>query len=155
MLAVLDDAAGRLAARGIAQWPARFEAEWITDALRRGETWLVGVDGDTAGTVTLDRSDPLWADTGGAAGYVHRMAVRRTAAGLGAVVLDWAADTVRQQGAQALRLDCVRSNSRLRAYYESRGFVHRGDAAVGRAPGQRGVEGPATWVSRYERVLNP
>ncbi|MFJ8820843.1 GNAT family N-acetyltransferase [Streptomyces sp. NPDC102467] len=155
VLGVLDEAAGWLRARGIDQWPDRFERAWVTDAVTRGETWLVTVAGGIAGTVTLDRADPLWADAAGSAVYVHRMAVRRHAAGLGTVILDWAARTARQHEAQTLRLDCVRSNGRLRAYYEDRGFVHRGDVTVGGAPGQREDDGPVTWVSRYERNLGP
>lgn len=153
VLGVLDEAAAWLGARGIVQWPPRFDAEWVAGAIARGETWLVNVGDEVAGTITLDWDDPLWADHGGTAGYVHRMAVRRRAAGLGSAMLDRASEAARDHGADALRLDCVRSNARLRAYYEARGFVHCGDVAVGGAPGQRNAEGPITWVSRYERRL--
>ncbi len=87
------------------------------------------------------------------AAYLHRMAVRRHAAGIGAAVLSWAAGLARQHGCQALRLDCVASNDRLRAYYERTGFAYRGDVTVGGAPGQRIGGGPVTLVSRYERLL--
>ena len=53
----------------------------------------------------------------------------------------------------ALRLDCVASNDRLRAYYEAAGFIHRGDVTVAGAPGQRLDQGPVTVVSRYELRL--
>ncbi|GAB3827639.1 hypothetical protein ACFPIJ_07945 [Dactylosporangium cerinum] len=76
VLSVLDDAAAWLAAGGVRQWPERFAADWVTPAVERGETWLVRSGGRTAGTVTLDWSDPLWSDLPGRAGYVHRMAVR-------------------------------------------------------------------------------
>jgi hypothetical protein len=69
-------------------------------------------------------------------------------------MLGWAADEARRRGADFLRLDCVKSNDRLRAYYETRGFAHRGDVPVGGAPGQRLDEGPVTWVSRYELALS-
>jgi RimJ/RimL family protein N-acetyltransferase len=82
------------------------------------------------------------------------MAVRRTASGLGKVILRWAGDVARRHGRHALRLDCVASNHRLPAYYEAAGFVHRGDARVGGGPGQRVDQGPATLVSRYEQQLN-
>lgn len=153
VLSVLGEAAGWLEDRGVSQWPSRFEAAWVAEALARGETWLVEIEDKTAGTVTVDWSDSLWADVGGTAGYIHRMAVRRWAAGLGGVILGWATDTARQRGVDALRLDCVKSNVRLRSYYEARGFVHRGDVPVGGAPGQRQDDGPATWVSRYELGL--
>jgi GNAT superfamily N-acetyltransferase len=135
VLGVLDEAAAWLRARGVRQWPARFEMTWILDAIARGETWLAMVGDRISGTITLDWSDPMWSDFAGTAGYVHRMAVCRRAAGLGAAMLDWAAESARQRGCTALRLDCVASNHRLRAYYESAGFVHCGDRRVGGAPG--------------------
>ena len=154
VLSVLDEAAAWLNERGFAQWPARFEPSWVTDAISRGETWLVEADGVIGATVTLDWSDPLWADSEGSAAYLHRMAVRRQGAGLGPVILDWAADVARQRGCGALRLDCVASNGRLRAYYEAAGFAHRGDVTVGGAPGQRLDDGPVTQISRYEMPLH-
>ena len=154
VLSVLDEAAAWLREQGIAQWPARFEPSWVEDAIRRGETWLVEADGAIAATVTLDWSDPVWLDAEGSAGYVHRMAVRRRGAGLGLVILAWAAEVARQHGCGALRLDCVTSNGRLRAYYEAAGFEWRGDVTVGGAPGQRLDEGPVTQVSRYEMPLH-
>ncbi|MEV8569709.1 GNAT family N-acetyltransferase [Streptomyces sp. NPDC051322] len=153
VLSVLDEVAGWLNARGVSQWPPHFEAAWVEGAVLRGDTWLVGIGEKAAGTMTLDWSDPLWADVAGTAGYVHRMAMCRWAAGLGVVVLDWAGDTARRRGVDALRLDCVQANGRLRAYYEAYGFVHRGDVPVGGAPGQREDDGPLTWVSRYELDL--
>jgi hypothetical protein len=155
VLTVLDEAAAWLKGRGVGQWPGRFERSWVEGAVRRGETWVAVAGGEVRGTVTLDHGDPVWDDLPGAAVYVHRMAVRRSAAGLGAVILGWAAGIARQQGRESLRLDCVASNGRLRAYYEAAGFVHRGDVTVAGAPGQRLDEGPVTVVSRYEHRLGP
>ncbi|MEE6258401.1 GNAT family N-acetyltransferase [Plantactinospora sonchi] len=153
VLGVLDEAAGWLRTRGVSQWPARFEPGWVTGAIGRNETWLVRVGDRVAATFTLDWSDPLWNDIGGNAGYLHRSAVRRSTAGLGTLLLAWAGDTVRRHGRDALRLDCVATNRRLRDYYESAGFLHRGDVTVGGAPGQRRKDGPTTPVSRYELPL--
>ncbi|MFH9350519.1 GNAT family N-acetyltransferase [Kitasatospora sp. NPDC017646] len=155
VLSVLDEAAGWLGDRGIRQWPDRFPPAWVTGAIERGETWLVDVGDKASGTVTLDWADALWADAGGTAGYVHRLAVRRWARGLGGVVLDWAEDRARQRGVDALRLDCVAHNRSLRDYYEGRGFVHRGDAPWPGVPGQPKREGPVLWMSRYERPVTP
>ncbi|MGW0803028.1 GNAT family N-acetyltransferase [Nonomuraea sp. NPDC002799] len=152
VLAVLDETAAWLATEGVQQWPRRFERAWIGPAIARGETWLVEVGGRVAATVTLDWSDPLWEEDG-LAGYVHRMAVLRWAAGLGEHVLAWAADQAREAGRAYLRLDCVASNQRLRDHYESAGFAYRGDVRVGGAPGQRASSGPVTLVSRYELPL--
>jgi acetyltransferase (GNAT) family protein len=154
VLEVLDEAAAWLQQRGIRQWPARFELSWVEAGIRLDETWLVVVGDTAAGTITLDWADPIWGDIDGSAGYLHRMAVRRSASGLGAVILDWAQVTARQHGRHALRLDCVASNHRLRAYYEAAGLVHRGDISVGGAPGQRLDHGPTTLLSRYEQQLD-
>ncbi|MGC4795807.1 GNAT family N-acetyltransferase [Micromonospora saelicesensis] len=153
VLAVLDHAAAWLTAAGIQQWPDRFVTEWITPAVERGETWLVRANGRTAGTVTLDWSDPVWSNCLGRAGYLHRMAVERWAAGTGSAILTWAADRARAHDAAVLRLDCVATNPGLRAYYEAAGFHHRGDVEVGGAPGQRSGGGTRTLVSRYELLL--
>jgi hypothetical protein len=150
VLTVLDEAAAWLQGRAVAQWPPRFEPSWVQGAIGRGEVWLVRVGETISATVTLDLADPVWDGVPGSALYVHRMAVRRQAAGLGAVILTWAAAVARERDLEALRLDCVASNARLRAYYEAAGFAHRGDATVAGAPGQRLDEGPVTLVSRYE-----
>ena len=154
VLGVLNEAAAWLQDQGITQWPARFESSWIEEAILQGETWLVEVGGANGGTVTVDWSDAAWSDVCGDAGYIHRMAVRRCCRGLGSVILAWAAEMVRQHNRSALRLDCVASNDRLRAYYETAGFIYRGDVTVGGAPGQRLDIGPVTVVSRYEMPVD-
>lgn len=143
VLAVLNDAAAWLRASGLTQWPERFKPEWIEPAIESGELWLARLDGEAAGTITLDWDDPLWEGVEGTAGYVRRVAVRRTASGLGVALLDWAAATAGALGCAYLRLDCVSSNSRLRTYYEARGFTHQGDVQDSRG---------AT-VSRYQLPL--
>ena len=153
VLSVLDDAAAWLQSGGVVQWPPRFEPSWVEGALRRGETWLVRVGETISATVTLDQADSVWDGLPGRALYVHRMAVRREAAGLGGAILTWAAGVARERDRESLRLDCVASNARLRGYYEAAGFVHCGDATVAGAPGQRLDEGPVTLVSRYELRL--
>lgn len=120
-----------------------------------GETWLAEVDGAPVGTVTLQWSDPLWSDVDDpdAAGYVHRLAVRRSAAGTGRALLDWAAATTLGHGRELLRLDCVAHNAALRAYYERAGFRQCGEVEVGGPPGQRLAGGPRVLLARYELAL--
>lgn len=150
VLDVLHEAAEWLWAQGVDQWPLRFHESWIEPAISRGETWLVYLGGALAATMTIDWEDPLWIDEEGEAGYLHRTAVRRWAAGLGRCLLDRAADFARGHGCGRLRLDCVVSNVRLRAYCEEIGFVHRGGQAVGGVPGERVDDGANIVVSRYE-----
>ena len=127
----------------------------------RGEVQLADVSGQIAAgqwhLVRDDRvrvvaalrildSDPFWGAAPAAAVYVHGLMVHRAAAGegVGARLLDWAGEQGRDRGAAVLRLDCVESNTRLRAYYRARGFVE-----VGRH------DPPHPWsaVTLFERAL--
>lgn len=155
VLVVLNEAAERLAVAGVQQWPRRFEPQWVSPAIEQGHTWLIYVDVQLAATLTLGWSDPLWNGDDGAAGYLHRLAVRRLAAGLGSHLLGWAAGEVDRHNRELLRLDCVAGNRRLRDYYGSNGFQHRGDVEVGGAPGQRDDAAARILVSRYELHVQP
>ncbi len=140
LVAVLEEASAWLRSRGILQWPERFTVDWFGPALDRGETSLIFVDGTVAATITLSWTDRAWPEDAGDAGYVHRFAVLRWAAGIGAELLAWADDQVRAAGRAYLRLDCVADNPALREYYERASFEHRGDVPM-----------YGTTISRYER----
>lgn len=150
VLSVLDEAAAWLAARGVDQWPPSFRPEWIEPGLGAGRMWLAQAGSVAVATFALDWTGPLWPDDG-AAGYLHRFAVRRGHAGIGATLLDWVDGEVRRQGRELLRLDCGTGNGRLRDYYEAAGFEHRGDVEI--------PESATLWspgrplVSRYERAV--
>jgi ribosomal protein S18 acetylase RimI-like enzyme len=47
--------------------------------------------------------------------------------GLGRDLLGWAETYVAERGQPACRLDCARSNGRLRHWYEQAGYIHVGD----------------------------
>jgi hypothetical protein len=155
VLAILNEAAVWLRSRGIEQWPESFGAAQVAAAIRDGHTWLVDVDGVTGATVTLDWCDPLWSAGQGDAGYLHRLAVRRSLSGLGDEVLTWAADQVKGRGRRFLRLDCVATNIDLRGYYERRGFRHRGDVDTVHLSGQRPTARSQSVHSLYEAQLDP
>ena len=150
LLSVLDEAAAWLADRGVTQWPPAFRPEWIEPGLGEGRMWVAEAGGAAVATFTLHWSDPLWPDDG-ASGYLHRFAVRRGHAGIGAMLLDWVDGEVRRHGRDRLRLDCGADNLRLRGYYEAAGFEHRGDVEI--------PVGAALWstgrpvLSRYERSV--
>jgi GNAT superfamily N-acetyltransferase len=150
VLSVLDEAASWLADRGVTQWPPAFRPEWIEPGLEEGRLWVAEAGGAAVATFTLLWSDPLWPDDG-TAGYLHRFAVRRGHAGIGAMLLDWVDGEVRRHGRDRLRLDCGADNLRLRAYYEAAGFEHHRDVEIS--------EGVALWstgrpvLSLYERSV--
>jgi len=141
VLAVLSESARWLRSRGIEQWPDPFPPDQVEPSIARGETYLVRVGGEVAGTITLRWADPaFWGEQPPVAGYVHAIAVRREFAGLGPKLLDWAAARVREAGRELLRLDCLSGNAALRSYYERNGFVHCRDTDVA-----------DFWTSLYER----
>jgi ribosomal protein S18 acetylase RimI-like enzyme len=119
---ILADASAWLQGRGIAQWPARFSEEFLLGFVRRGELYVAGVGTTLVGTVTLQWADPpFWGDRQDA-GFVHRLAVRRSHAGVGRSLLDWAEQAAVDHGRTFLCLDTLSSNVRLRRYYEDLGF---------------------------------
>ena len=116
-------------------WPRRRQ-RMLRDLLE-GKTWLVW-DGKTAvATITVDTDEPL--DLNGQpvwpeherhlpALYVRRVVVCRIYAGcgLGAALMDWAADMAkRDHGAELIRIDVWTTNLELHAYYEGQGFTRR------------------------------
>lgn len=140
---LLEEVSAWLLAKGLRQWPPRFDDEWFVPALEAGHTWLARREGELIATITLQWDDELvWGGRPPDAGYVHRLAVRRGWAGAGTELLAWSEGQTRAAGRDFLRLDCWSENARLREYYESNGFEHRGDT----------VEWDWT-VSRYEKRL--
>jgi protein-tyrosine phosphatase len=136
ILAILEDAARWLEARGIDQWhPGDFLRVSLLGMIARGVVYLargesdMGNEGDPAGTLTVQWEDvPTWGEMPPDAAYVHGFAVRRAygGLGLGRALLDWAARQAVAAGKAYLRLDCLATNPPLRAYYERAGFVLRG-----------------------------
>jgi ribosomal protein S18 acetylase RimI-like enzyme len=131
VVAILSEAARWLLERGIRQWPDPFPHDRVAALLDRGELYLARVGGKPAATFALLWSDPdFWGEQPPVAGYVHVIAVRRAYAGLrlGERLLDWAEAQVAAAGRELLRLDCMRDNEVLKAYYERLGFEPRGEA---------------------------
>lgn len=130
ILAILEDAARWLVARGIDQWhPGDFLRPPLLRIIARGEVYLARCADDPAGTLTLQWEDvPTWGVMPPDAAYVHGFAVGRAYAGLGLgrALLDWAERQAIEGGKTYLRLDCLASNPALRAYYERAGFSLRG-----------------------------
>jgi protein-tyrosine phosphatase len=89
--------------------------------------------GPPVGTLRFEWSGmPLWPAEADA-GYIHTMAVSPAFKGrqVGQQMLEWAIQHIRGRGKAIARLDCMSNNPRLRAYYESAGFLYRGDGVSG------------------------
>jgi GNAT superfamily N-acetyltransferase len=146
---ILDEASAWLESRGFTGWPRPFPVAALEAALALGPTYLAW-DGRTAvATFSLHRTDVrFWGERPGEAPgharYLHKLAIRRSHAGLGRELLGLAERFAREGGAVCLRLDCVAGNPVIRGYYEAAGFEYRGQ-----------VSGPAFEVpyALYEKPL--
>ena len=132
-LDLIDEAAAWTASIGHENWPSPFPRGPVVVNARAGDLYLAALDDAVVATLALQWSDPyFWGETGDdeQAGYVHRVAVRRThaGAGLGVRLLSWADGEIRARGRSLLRLDVVSHNASLRRYYENSGFAHVRDA---------------------------
>jgi ribosomal protein S18 acetylase RimI-like enzyme len=139
---LLSEAAGRLRARGIDQWPDPFPMERIRTGFERGIVLVVRDGERLVATQSVAFDDPLWADRPGDALYAHRLAVAPGYRGLGAAVLSGTELMAEQLECTRIRLDCVATNQRLRAYYEAAGYEARGERS-----------GPGWTVALYEKPL--
>jgi GNAT superfamily N-acetyltransferase len=133
---ILREAASWLDARGEPLWTdSELLPDRIIDEVADGLYWLAEDGGVALGTVRFQLEDPLfWPDlSSGEAVFVHRLAVRRVAAGgvVSSFLLQWAIERARQLGRPYLRLDCDAARPRLRAFYERFGFRHHSDRQVG------------------------
>jgi GNAT superfamily N-acetyltransferase len=116
-------------------WPDRAgQRERIRNDLLKGKTWLVWDGAAAAATITIDTDEPLDANeqpvwpahkSREPALYVRRVIVSRSHAGLGlgAALLDWAAEVAKKDhNAALIRIDVWTTNRDLHAYYERQQF---------------------------------
>ncbi|MQY19565.1 GNAT family N-acetyltransferase [Nocardia macrotermitis] len=123
-----------LAARGSDQWtpqarglPIEIFAKVVNRAVHGGETWMAEVDGEPAGTITVnDRADEgLWTPCETAeSAIVHYMIVDLRFAGnrIGSHLLAHAATLARARRRTWVRLDAWTTNTDLHDYYRRAGF---------------------------------
>ncbi|WP_316742767.1 tyrosine-protein phosphatase [Streptomyces sp. MK7] len=121
-----DTAALWQLARGIDQWkPGEKDETHFLTRMREGEVWLAHAGDHLAGAWELWWDDPAaWGPRPADAGYIHRlMTTPHTAPpGTGRHMLAEAESRITATGRPYARFDCLASNPRLRAYYESAGY---------------------------------
>jgi GNAT superfamily N-acetyltransferase len=124
---ILAEVSAWLRTKGITQWPARFPSDFITQRVDSGELYVARLGTDVVATITLQWSDsPFWGRRDDA-GFIHRLAVRRSHAGIGRMMIEWAEGEVASKGRCYLCLDCLTSNMQLRQYYQDLGFQTVGE----------------------------
>jgi len=108
---VLAEGAAWMARKGWPGWTAADIAPaFVAARIAACEMAAARLDGVLAGVCTLTRSVPeFWPDDApGEAAYLHRLAVRRRFAGarVTPAIVAWCAQTARDWGCRALKLDC-------------------------------------------------
>lgn len=147
VVSIVREASDWLAERGYL-WLRQFPGG-TPQRVAEGLVWLAAVEGEDVATVALvPTPDPeLWNADESDALFVHGLAVRRSAAGLGigSALLTFAVDRAAHTGVPWVRLDCNKNNERLHAYYRSEGFAylrtidlaHRNTGALFQKPSAR------------------
>ncbi|MHC3473228.1 GNAT family N-acetyltransferase [Streptomyces sp. 7R007] len=148
-----DSAALWQLARGIDQWkPGEKDERHFRTRMAEGEVWLAHSGPHLTGAWELWWQDEAaWGPRPADAGYIHRlMTTPHTAPpGTGRRMLAEAESRIAAAGRPYARLDCLASNPRLRAYYESAGY-----RAVGEQPVQDGNAGSPYTVTLLEKRLS-
>jgi GNAT superfamily N-acetyltransferase len=135
---ILTEAAEWLESRGIPLWsPEQLSVAAVSPEVQGGLFYLAWAGPVAVGTMRLTTSDPaFWPEAApGEAIYLHRLAVRRAAAGgqVSSELLRWAASHAPAIGARYLRLDCETFRHSLRGVYERFGFQYHSERVVRRA----------------------
>jgi hypothetical protein len=129
VLAILAECSAWLKTKGIIQWPDRFPEAPVLQTIERGEVFVAAESETPVATVTLQWRDPsFWGDRADSA-FIHRLAVRRSHAGAGSLLLDWVSKQALSHDRSFICLDCLSTNLRLRRYYEDLGFQQVGEVS--------------------------
>lgn len=151
---ILAKCSAWLRSKGIVQWPERFSPDQLLPSLEAGTVYVVADGFALAATVTLQWSDPMFWGERADAGFLHRMGVRRSHAGLGTSIMQWASAEVLTRGRRYLCLDCLSTNHRLRSYYEGHGYSVVREMA-GPSDHAHSVAHGSWTAILYEKAVNP
>ncbi|MFC7331476.1 GNAT family N-acetyltransferase [Marinactinospora rubrisoli] len=126
---LLNDAADRLADRGVDQWRRGWmTADRMRKMIAKGETFIVEDDGKAVATFSLSTiPDPdFWTpeEQSDPALYLAKLARDKDSQGVGEWALNWALRHAARSGYNRVRLDAWASNHDLHEYYRSRGWRH-------------------------------
>jgi ribosomal protein S18 acetylase RimI-like enzyme len=135
VVALRDAAAQWLLSRGIEQWrPGELSVDAMATTAAAGDLFVRRKHGAVVAAVVISWSDrPIWGADDGDAGYVHTLVIDRRHAGrgLGRAVLTDAEHLIAARDRRRVRLDCVRTNDGLRAYYRAAGYREVGERSFG------------------------
>lgn len=127
--AIMTEAANWLIGKGQQLWPLEEVSEQALRDRCVPESVVVGYfESYSVVAALLEWEDAtFWPGVADAA-FIHRLAVRRSAAGQGhaKALLDWALDEAAKAGKRSLKLDCDSDRTNLQEFYEACGFERVG-----------------------------
>lgn len=144
---ILVDAVRWLGSRGLPTWNPDVLADVMPAAVARGEVYLARIDDQPIATVSIQWSDAVyWGTRPHDAGYIHKLAVTRAAAGqhVGSQLLDWSERFIAAQRRPFARLDCHAANPTINRFYQAVGYELRGTVAINDLV-----------LNLYEKLLRP
>ncbi|MEP7285142.1 MAG: GNAT family N-acetyltransferase [Chloroflexota bacterium] len=134
---ILTEASLWLQSRDLPSWTPATLAPVINAAIARGEVYIARIDNQPVGTISVQWADPaFWGERPDDAGYVHKLAIVRSAAGqhTGGQLLDWAEHLIAAQGRRYARLDCHAENPTINRFYQGAGYQVRGTLMIQNVP---------------------
>ncbi len=139
ILDVLYEIAVDLKSKKIQQWtewlaPKKSEILWIEDLIKNESFFLIREYNTTIGIFSLaDHDDKYWGKSNEKSKYLHSLAVLPEYKNqqFGKHVIDLLKYNLKQDNYTFLRLDCISSNQKLKAYYKNQGFNEVGVTNVG------------------------
>lgn len=145
ILSLLLDASKWLETKGTTQWDyyrkdLEGNAQEVVDSMEKGNTFVLEKEDDVIASLTLEPEASefdidLWGEEAKAQGatYLHRLVVLREHAGkgIGAGLMKWAEQYVKDAGKTKLRFDCLAENEGLNAYYQKQYDLKRKVDAYG------------------------
>lgn len=127
VLEILNHGTRNKVRRGDLAWGMTdHDPEPIKQMIHSGMFYLAYLEGKPAGTVAIAWQDMhMWGNQPQVAGYIQRFAVAPGYSGqnIGGTMLDLLLQEVEKQGRQFLRIAVPSDNTKLRNYYEQRGFT--------------------------------
>lgn len=134
---ILGDAASWLSSRGIPAWNIEQLPTIMYPSIEQGLVYLAKLNGQFVGTITLQWTDvPFWGERPADAGYIHKLAVMRKAAGknVGAQMVLWAESQIVAAKRPYSRLDCLKDNPTINKFYQNLGYIWCGEKLVNDFP---------------------
>ena len=140
ILSLLIEMAEWFKDNGSTQWNGLLQgidSHRTEEAILRGDVFICKAEEEIAGMVMLlqkpsEWDKNLWAlqeEQPNEAIYLHRLAIRRKYAKhqLGEEILNWCKGSIRFEGKDKIRLDCLASNEFLNAFYRRTGYTYVGE----------------------------